>query len=355
MSNQLPVLTIDTEGGGDPRMNPPTPLHVRLARRRLSVIRSSHDEQRMEKNIDGSGPDSKMNRRNSVVQEEKIPVFTRYAALSKVGYVPFNSNKVNQDRACKVLNYGNDENKVFFGCFDGHGSVGHDVSQYVSTNLPNFLLRQTNLKSNPVTAIEQGFIECNRALARSQIDCTFSGTTVIVCYLDGKTLYSCNAGDSRAVLATRQDNSSRLKAVPLSDDHKPENPEEKKRILQNKGRVQACKGHRGEPVGPQRVWLEHQNVPGLAMSRSFGDLVAASVGVIPRPDVWTRTLTSNDVFMILASDGVWEFISNEEAVAIVEACTGPQEACRALVDESIRRWQDEEDVIDDITAMVVYF
>ena len=47
----------------------------------------------------------------------------------------------------------------------------------------------------------------------------------------------------------------------------------------------------GNPLGPHRVWLKNQNLPGLAMARSFGDLVAASVGVSPEPEVFDYELT----------------------------------------------------------------
>jgi len=108
-------------------------------------------------------------------------------------------------------------------------------------------------------------------LASSAIDCTFSGSTAIVVYIANGKLYSCNAGDSRAVLARSTVNSGtgegKLVAVALSDDQKPEREDEKKRILDNKGRVEACKGVKGEDIGPPRVWLSHQDVPGLAMSR----------------------------------------------------------------------------------------
>lgn len=94
------------------------------------------------------------------------------------------------------------------------------------------------------------------------------------------------------------------------------------------------------------------------MSRSFGDLIAASVGVIPNPEIWERECTDGDKFMILASDGVWEFISNQEAVDLVAqvgAKSGPEEAVKALVDEATKRWHAEEEVVDDITAVIVYF
>lgn len=67
-----------------------------------------------------------------------------------------------------------------------------------------------------------------------------------------------------------------------------------------------------EFVGPARVWLKEQQIPGLAMSRSFGDEVAASVGVIAEPEITEWSFKPEDKFMILASDGVWEFISSDE-------------------------------------------
>lgn len=334
-----------------------SPMDLRFARRRLSVIRGEEDEGSVEHfKLDGQSEAKshiQHNRRGSMIDTQHAPVFARYAASSKVGHVPFNPHKVNQDRACKVLNFGGDDEKVFFGVFDGHGSLGHDVSQFVSTKLPNFMLKQENLDSNPPAAISEAFLECNRALTKGPIDCTFSGTTAIVCYLHGKKLYSCNAGDSRAVLGKKV--GEKLVAVPLSSDHKPDRLDERKRILDAKGRVETCKGNRGEAVGPLRVWLLRQDVPGLAMTRSFGDLIAASVGVVARPEVWYRDIEDDDEIMILASDGVWEFITNQEAVSMIAHCESPEEACQILVDESTKRWMQEEEVIDDITAMVVFF
>jgi len=149
-------------------------------------------------------------------------------------------------------------------------------------------------------------------------------------------------------------------AVPLSDDQKPDRPDEKKRILENRGRVEACKGARGEDIGPPRVWLSNQDVPGLAMSRSFGDLIAASVGVIAKPEVWERDIDRDtDKFFVLASDGVWEFISNQEAVDLIAQNAGDKGqfaelAVKMLVEESVRRWNREEEVVDDITAIIVF-
>ena len=72
-------------------------------------------------------------------------------------------------------------------------------------------------------------------------------------------------------------------AVPLSNDHKPSIEKEAERIRKMRGRVEPFKDEYGDPIGPLRVWVQGDNVPGLAMTRSFGDLVGASVGVSPIP------------------------------------------------------------------------
>jgi serine/threonine protein phosphatase PrpC len=97
-------------------------------------------------------------------------------------------------------------------------------------------------------------------------------------------------------------------------------------------------------------------LPGLAMSRSIGDDIAASVGVHATPEVTAVPLLPKHKFMIVASDGVWEFLTSEDAVAIVVQCNGNAEKAAAeLCARSFREWRAEEEVVDDITAVVVYF
>ena len=69
----------------------------------------------------------------------------------------------------------------------------------------------------------------------------------------------------------------------MSDDHKPTLPKESERIKAAGGRIESFKGPNGENLGPGRVWLQHEDSPGLAMSRSLGDYQAHSIGVIPDP------------------------------------------------------------------------
>lgn len=102
----------------------------------------------------------------------------------------------------------------------------------------------------------------------------------------------------------------------LSRDHKPDTPSENNRIIKHGGRVQPYYDEEGKAIGPPRVWVANDDKPGLAMSRSFGDRLAASVGVTWIPEIIDYKLSPEDKFIILASDGVWEFISNEDVKTI---------------------------------------
>ena len=135
----------------------------------------------------------------------------------------------------------------------------------------------------------------------------------------GGKFYCANAGDSRCVLA--QSINGKLVAKDLSVDNKPDDPKEKARIESSGGRV-APMEDQGEFFGPHRVWLKNKRLPGLAMSRAMGDTIAASVGVLPNPEIIEHDyVPGTDKFMILASDGVWElyvravcFASNGETL-----------------------------------------
>lgn len=105
---------------------------------------------------------------------------------------------------------------------------------------------------------------------------------------------------------------------PLSNDHKPDHPAEKRRIVNAKGRVEPFYGEDGNAIGPSRVWLLNEQVPGLAMSRSFGDYVASTVGVVADPEVTYFKVEFQWGFLVVASDGVWEFLSNERVCELLQ-------------------------------------
>jgi serine/threonine protein phosphatase PrpC len=146
--------------------------------------------------------------------------------------------------------------------------------------------------------------------------------------------------------------------VPLSTDHKPDLPGELARILAAGGRVETMPGPPEEDNGPMRIWLREANVPGLALSRVIaGDLCARAIGVSIEPDVLQHDLTPDDTFAFFASDGVWEFLTNQRVADLLwQHRHDPTQAVRTVIRESAEQWQThEEGVIDDITCVLVQF
>jgi len=279
----------------------------------------------------------------------------RHSSLSKKGFVPYNKNKVNQDR--EVVKYGicNDPGMTLFAVMDGHGEFGHFVANFVKERLPEHIGRLPNVRADPPAAISKAVKALCDELAGTNINIAFSGTTAIFALKVDTTMYVANIGDSRCVLARK--NGNMVEAVALSNDQKPENPDEKARILRAGGRVEPLPGPPGEDCGPPRVWLAEVDVPGLAMSRSIGDEVSQTVGVISEPEILRHDIDPNaDLFAIWATDGVWEFISNQDAVDIVNKhrASLPQ-AAEQLVAAAHERWTREEEVVDDITCIILDF
>jgi serine/threonine protein phosphatase PrpC len=93
------------------------------------------------------------------------------------------------------------------------------------------------------------------------------------------------------------------------------------------------------------------------MSRSIGDWVAESVGVISEPEILEYSINPDDKFIVLGSDGIFDFIKNEEIVKITVPYWMRGDvngACNALAKEARKRWIKEEEVIDDITCIVIF-
>lgn len=274
---------------------------------------------------------------------------------TEVGFAPF-TRKVNQDSSLVHIGLNGNPEIDVFGVFDGHGEFGHQVSQFVAGKLPEFIGNEIETSENPISALENAISNLCKALKSSRIRTTYSGTTATIALRCSSMLYIANIGDSRAVLASRSGDTDKLKCIPLSNDHKPDLPGEKERILSRGGRVETLKGPPGVDCGPYRVWLSKANIPGLAMSRSIGDDVAHTVGVISSPEITVHEIKSEDAFLLMATDGVWEFIQNEEAISLLEENIWDlNSGVRRLVRKSQKRWKRYEHVIDDITAVVVKF
>ena len=142
--------------------------------------------------------------------------------------------------------------------------------------------------------------------------------------------------------------------IELSRDHKPDLPEEKIRIERSGGRVDKIFG-----MGPYRVWFKNEDYPGLAMSRSIGDRLAHKVGVSDIPEIKEFSIEdTTPLAVVLASDGVWEFMTNEEVSEIVYRFEDNKDAnicARKIVERARQIWEKTGYAIDDITCVVVFF
>ena len=338
----------------------------------------------------------------------------KYAFKTRTGFIPNKPSKVNQDNYFLIKHFGGIRNNWFFGVCDGHGVNGHFASDHVKKFLPSNIEfidymackgnNEPNTRNNsPNTSsskpheqstdsvepqsyllsadqkkkyaiLAEGFMKTSFDLRRRSFDVNFSGTTIVSVLVTGNKAVCANVGDSRAILGSLRAKGPSLReretvaggsheggkvwvAHALSRDHKPDIKDEKDRILQQNGRVDTFREANGDPIGPARVWLKTENIPGLAMSRSLGDLVAQSVGVSPEPEIFEADLTEDDKFIVIASDGVWEFLPNEEIVSLVVPYwlqNNPEGACEKIAKESVAHWKKEDEDIDDITCIVVF-
>lgn len=262
------------------------------------------------------------------------------------------------------------EDATFCGVFDGHGPHGHLVARKVRDALPLKLLssmhscqsrqngsgqacfKGNSKKSDGEDSEKDGsaedrlnalwseaFMNSYKAMDKElrshpNLDCFCSGSTAVTIVKQGSNLFMGYIGDSRAIMGSKDSNDSMV-AIQLTVDLKPDLPREAERIKRCKGRVFALQD---EPEVP-RVWLPFDDAPGLAMARAFGDFCLKEYGVISIPEFSHRFLTERDQFIVLASDGVWDVLSNEEVVEIVSSAPTRSSAARILVDSAAREWK----------------
>ena len=295
-------------------------------------------------------------------------------ALSVAGKKEGGIKKTNQDSYILEKNINEVLNYNLFGVLDGHGVNGHLVSKFVSKYIINRLKYHpllknlkipqeiyNKLKLNGYEIIANIFTEADYQLSKQSFNCDDSGTTCVIVIQLEEHIICANAGDSRAIIIFDETNNKNLlntKIYPLSYDCKPENPNEKKRIYEHGGTVEQIVDEDGIGVGPFRVWVNGEDFPGLAMSRSIGDFEAKNIGVIPNPQIIEYDINYKSKYMIICSDGIWEFIDNEEAMEIGKKYylrNDPNGLCNELIKKATEIWIKEDTVIDDITVVVAYF
>mmetsp|Transcript_12730 Transcript_12730/g.20716 ORF Transcript_12730/g.20716 Transcript_12730/m.20716 type:complete len:381 (-) Transcript_12730:43-1185(-) len=320
-------------------------------------------------------PNSKRNLHNtsSPYPISSRPIFsvTSYAGQSMAGSDESCAMKTNQDSL--VMLEDSRTRTLVLACLDGHGTHGHVISQFFKYGLETRLFSQPLWESEPREAISKLLRDLEEEICQfSRVETQFSGTTLVMVVVRGDSLLVVNVGDSRAILGStdrkgsneaesslvvgeldRPNHVAHLVPIPLTTDHKPEVPRELSRILKAGGRVFALSQE--GPDSSKRVWLNDEDLPGLAMSRSLGDEVAQSIGVISTPDFCERQLDSDDdCLLVLGTDGLWDYLSNEDVIEMlaskVDSSSG--QCVVSLIGEAKLRWERAEGRCDDITACV---
>ena len=287
-------------------------------------------------------------------------------SLSQAGYNEDRKPKINQDSFFELNHINNFENFNIFCVLDGHGSNGHLISQYVKKSLKTDIIKSNEFSNcESYNEIYEKIAKNNYRLIKvilknieknlnyeSEIDNSFSGTTCILVINICDKLIVFNIGDSRAIMICEN-----KKIISLSKDHKPLDENEKKRIELKGGEIHQLKDG-DEFYGPYRVWVKGEKYPGIAMSRSIGDAVATEIGVVSVPDIKEFNIDNNSKYVIIASDGLYEFLSNEKIAHYANKFyrkNDVEKCCKYLIKKASEKWEIEEDVRDDITVICIFF
>ncbi|KAE9038949.1 Protein phosphatase 2C and cyclic nucleotide-binding/kinase domain-containing protein [Phytophthora rubi] len=301
----------------------------------------------------------------------------RYSYYSKRGYYPEARKKANQDSYYCETHFAGDAQKAFFAVFDGHGQYGDICSQFAAEQLPENIIKNLEDNVGILPALTRAHVQTNRAMHEASFDDSMSGTTSISVLFCGNEVHVSNVGDSRAIIAqenlkaSTREGEANLVAKPLSIDQTPFRKDERVRVKKCGARILTVDQVEGlEPIhenwglslgdeidengDPPRIWHPYGQYPGTAFTRSIGDLVSEELGVTAEPEILCKGLNPHDKFIIIASDGVFEFLTSQNVVDIVKQYENPSEACHALVEEAYNRWLQFEVRTDDITAICIF-
>ncbi|XP_030451255.1 probable protein phosphatase 2C 30 [Syzygium oleosum] len=236
-----------------------------------------------------------------------------------------------QDRFSAVVGIQGDSKQAFFGVFDGHG--GAKAAEFAAKNMDKNILQHMAGKSDSSIeeAVRDAYLKTDADFMLENAD---GGTCCISAWIRKGELVVSNAGDCRAVMSRGGT------AEALTTDHRPSLESERERIEALGAYVDCCRG----------VWRIQGS---LAVSRSIGDQQLKR-WVIADPETKTLQITPDCEFIVLASDGLWDKVTNQEAVDLVRAMNvdinlrDPLSACKKLAELSMRRGST-----DDITVLVI--
>ncbi|CAL9120020.1 unnamed protein product [Musa textilis] len=226
-----------------------------------------------------------------------------------------------------ISNIHGDSKQAFFGVFDGHGgrAAVDFVSEKLGKNIVAALAEPEKEKNQAEMAIKTGYLTTDRDFLSQGVSSGACAATVLL--RDGE-LHVANVGDCRVVMSRKG------VADALTDDHRAGREDERNRV-ENSGGYVTCRNG---------IWRVQDS---LAVSRAIGDLNMKE-WIISEPETKSLQLTPDCEFLILASDGLWDKVGNQEVVDVVSRQSNAMKSCRDLIEISCRRGNR-----DDITVMVI--
>ncbi len=334
---------------------------------------------------------------NSFKKIFSLPYINKNCKIKYISMTQKGTKNINQDNYLIKENILNIKDYFIFSIFDGHGIDGYYISKIAKNEFNDYFTNHSNLYYIPRTKkdnlnilnnetdflnkyisineiytrlsynnfkiIKNFYDKIDNKLKKKDYDSDLSGTTNCSIFIIGNHLICSNLGDSRAILIRKNN-----EIYNLSNDHKPNNKNEYERIIKKNGEIRKNNIDINNNFIdyneinlnikiPFRVFLKNKNIPGLAMSRSIGDFIAKKVGVINEPEILDIIINNNDKFIILASDGLWEFVSNEDVRDIVNKYYKDfnlKDAIKDLINFAIKKFENVGKYIDDITIILIF-
>lgn len=238
----------------------------------------------------------------------------------------------------------------YFSLFDGHGGAG--CADFLAENLHQNIFTNLKKETDITKSLKNSFSLAEKTFFTSQFKVNYdnSGSCALSCVIHAGNLYLANVGDSRALLGCR----NRKCVYQLTTDHKPSNLREKNRIEKAGGKVIA-----GNGTGVSRIF------PGkLSVTRAFGDFTAKikSLGgnsevLVAKPEIFIYPICAEYEYVLLASDGVFDVLENEEVNEIVwQVLDGPEKdmhekagnACKVVINLALKKSSS-----DNVTCIIV--
>lgn len=293
----------------------------------------------------------------------RVGVCTLSGATSKatVKQPPNLFAKQNQDFALFTTPLGGRDDAMLVGVYDGHGISGEIMSRRSACEVARVVARDLKEEpSKPRGEVLTDAIAATETILKDdmpKVAYENGGTTAAIVLLEVDTINLAWVGDARAVVGGATAGDDAWVVSQATADHKPSNTAERERIEASGGVVREIQ--LTGPSGGSLYRVAKLGDPvntGIAIARSLGDGEWKAVGVSAEPSTLSMSRTADERCIIVASDGLWEFVSNEEAVAICYANRGDaSQAARALVLESVARFRYESEAYrDDITAAVLF-